>query len=62
MEVGAEIYYQIKDAEKAVTNVRNLERSLRDLVQTQLCNLMGAKSLDEGRCECAGIGVTIVVS
>ncbi|GFR60487.1 stomatin-like protein 1 [Elysia marginata] len=45
IEVGAEIYFQIVDVEKSVTNVQDLDRSTRILVQTALCNLLAQMNL-----------------
>ncbi|GFO42653.1 stomatin-like 1 [Plakobranchus ocellatus] len=45
IEVGAEIYFQIVNVEKSVTNVQDLDRSTRVLVQTALCNLLAQRDL-----------------
>lgn len=45
IEVGAEIYFQIVDVEKSVTNVQDLDRSTRVLVQTALCNLLAQMNM-----------------
>ncbi|RUS72063.1 hypothetical protein EGW08_020178, partial [Elysia chlorotica] len=45
IEVGAEIYFQIVDVEKSVTNVQDLDRSTRVLVQTTLCNHLAQMNL-----------------
>lgn len=47
IEVGAEIFFQIHEPEKTVTEVQNLDRSTRILLQTGLCNLLAPKSLSE---------------
>lgn len=47
IEVGAEIYFQIVDAEKSVTNVQNLDGSTRILLQTALCNMLAQKTVSE---------------
>ncbi|KAK3776120.1 hypothetical protein RRG08_046787 [Elysia crispata] len=74
IEVGAEIYFQIVDVERSVTNVQDLDRSTRVLVQTTLCNLLAQMSLadiesdrrsaadnimEKSNCTCSSWGVQI---
>ena len=40
IEVGADVYYRIADPELSITNVQNLDKSTRILLQTSLLNLL----------------------
>lgn len=40
IEVGADVYYRIENPEKSITNIQNLDKSTRILVQTSLLNLL----------------------
>ncbi|CAL1544724.1 unnamed protein product [Lymnaea stagnalis] len=62
IEVGAEIYFQVVDAEKSVSNVQNLDRSTRILVQTALCNMLVQKSLSEIEAERMSIANALMVN
>lgn len=62
IEVGAEIYFQIVDAEKSVTSVQNLDQSTRILVQTSLCNILAKKPLADIEAERRLIADTVLVS
>uniref|UniRef100_A0A2C9KQ01 Band 7 domain-containing protein n=1 Tax=Biomphalaria glabrata TaxID=6526 RepID=A0A2C9KQ01_BIOGL len=62
IEVGADIYFQIVDAEKSVTNIQNLDLSIRILVQTALCNLLVQKKLPEIEGERIAIANAVMVS
>ncbi|XP_035828856.1 stomatin-like protein 1 [Aplysia californica] len=62
IEVGAEIHFQVMDAEKSVTNVQNLDRSTRILVQTSLCNILVQKSLSEIEAERRSIADVLMVN
>ncbi|BFZ09740.1 hypothetical protein BsWGS_12779 [Bradybaena similaris] len=61
IEVGAEIYFQIVDAEKSVTSVQNLDQSTRILVQTSLCNILAKKPLADIEAERRLIADTVLV-
>ena len=62
IEVGAEIYFQIIDVEKSVTNVQDLDRSTRVLVQTALCNLLAQMDLADIESERRTLADKIMVS
>ncbi|KAK6170465.1 hypothetical protein SNE40_018852 [Patella caerulea] len=47
IEVGADVHYRIRDVEKSITCVQNLDQSTRILVQTALLKLLVRKNLAE---------------
>lgn len=61
IEVGADVYYRIGDPELSITNVQNLDKSTRVLLQTSLLNMLVRLPLSKIEGHCNGIAEEVQV-